>query len=81
MSRKEGIGKGRIGNDAAAQELSLIKAALSQAVQDASSSEDADLALAKKLQAEEFQRNRAVSNAPKKKAASTLDRFFKRQKS
>ena len=78
-SRKEGVTKGRQGSDAAAQQLALIKMALSQKVEDAS--EDADMLLAKKLQAEELQRGRPSASAvPKKRTASTLDKFFKRQK-
>ena len=79
-SRKEGVTRGRQGSDAAAQELALIRMALSQKAEDAS--EDADMLLAKKLQAEELQRGgpSAAPALPKKRTASTLDQFFKRQK-
>ena len=76
-SRKEGIGKGRQNSDAAAQELALIRTALSQQIEDVS--EDADMLLAKKLQAEELQKGRPSASVPKKRAAPTLDNFFKRQ--
>ena len=76
-SRKEGIGKGRQNSDAAAQELALIRTALSQQIEDVS--EDADMLLAKRLQAEELQKGRPSASLPKKRAAATLDKFFKRQ--
>lgn len=77
-SRKEGVAKGREGSDAAAQELALIRMALSQTPEDAV--EDADMLLAKKLQAEELQKSRPSVSLSKKRTASTLDKFFKRQK-
>ena len=78
-SRKEGVTKGRQSTDAAEQELALIRMALSQKAEDAS--EDADMLLAKRLQAEELQRGRPSASAlPKKRTASTLDNFFVRRK-
>lgn len=65
----------------ASQELSLIKEMLSQKASEHTLTDaDADLLLARKLQAEELQRGRTVIPVAKKRTPSTLDHFFKRPK-
>ena len=81
QASKGGPFYGRSSSDAAAQELSLIRALLRQKPPESSAAEDTDLLLAKKLQEEELRRGSRVVIAPKRKAASTLDHFFKRSKS
>ena len=78
---KIGQDKGRGGqSQIGTRELPSIKTMFSQKAASALAEEDADLILAKRLQAEEFQKGRTVVSAPKKRSRSTLDQFFKRQK-
>lgn len=72
--------RSRIPTDAAAQEISLIRALLRQKPPEACAEEDADLVFVKKLQAEELRRGSAAALSSKKRSASTLDRYFKKHK-
>ena len=75
-----GSSQSRIPADAATRELSRIREILHERASEAVAGEDADLALAKRLQAEELRHHRLAVPTAKKRTASTLDQFFKKQR-